>query len=111
MKGGCKLRNQKLDLCNFVKIGTCICTETAFYQFWWLTAVRPPVTMQPPNKSLVYVEEGSLMKKLMTREQLAQLPIEKLMVIAEIVEAMLDSQQAAPDSGALAEIPQRECGR
>lgn len=57
------------------------------------------------------VEEGSLMKKLMTREQLAQLPIEKLMVIAEIVEAMLDSQQAAPDSGALAEIPQRECGR
>lgn len=58
MKGGYKLRNQKLDLCNFAKIGTCICTETAFYQFWWLTAVRPPVTMQPPNKSSVYVEEG-----------------------------------------------------
>lgn len=53
MKGGYKLRNQKLDLCNFAKIGTCICTETAFYQFWWLTATLPPATMQPPNKSSV----------------------------------------------------------
>lgn len=51
------------------------------------------------------------MKAAITREQLAQLSIEKLMIIAEIVEAMLDSQQAAPDSVALAETPQRVCGR
>lgn len=55
-------------------------------------------------------KEEEKMKAAITREQLAQLSIEKLMIIAEIVEAMLDSQQAAPDSVALAETPQRVCG-